>query len=216
MEMKNNIGHLRRSYDKYTLEESDLEKTPINLFEKWFQEAAQNNEIDEPNAMTVSTLGRDGFPRGRVVLLKAFSPSGFVFYTNYTSEKGKAIAKHSKVGLSFFWPSQQRQIHVHGKASKLLEEESETYFQSRPRGSQLGAWVSPQSQVIEDRGVLESSLYQLQKKYKDKPIPKPKHWGGYIVAPQDFEFWQGRPNRLHDRIRYFQVDSEWKYERLAP
>ena len=169
--MKNNIGHLRRSYDKHTLEESQLEKTPIKLFEKWFQEAEQNDEIEEPNAMTVNTLGIDGFPRGRVVLLKAFSASGFVFYTNYTSEKGKAIAQHSKVGLSFFWPSQQRQIHVQGKASKLSEEESETYFQSRPRGSQLGAWVSPQSQVIENRTVLESSLQHLEKKFKDQRIP---------------------------------------------
>ena len=116
------------------------------------------------------------------------------------------IRDSSKVGLSFFWPSQQRQIHVQGKASKLSEEESETYFQSRPRGSQLGAWVSPQSQVIENRAVLESSLQQLEKKYKDQRIPKPKHWGGYLIAPQAFEFWQGRPNRLHDRIRYLQVD----------
>ena len=214
--MKNNLGHLRRSYDKYTLEESQLEKTPIKLFEKWFQKAQQNDEIDEPNAMTISTLDNDGFPRGRVVLLKAFNASGFIFYTNYTSEKGKAIAQHSKVGLSFYWPSQQRQIHVQGKASKLSEEESEIYFQSRPRGSQLGAWVSPQSQVIENRKVLESSLQHLEKKFKDQRIPKPKHWGGYLINPQVFEFWQGRPNRLHDRIRYFQVDSKWKYERLAP
>ena len=214
--MKNNLGHLRRSYDKYTLEESQLEKTPMKLFEKWFQKAQQNDEIEEPNAMTISTLGRDGFPRGRVVLLKALNASGFIFYTNYTSEKGKAIAQHSKVGLSFFWPSQQRQIHIQGKASKLSEEESEIYFQSRPRGSQLGAWVSPQSQVIENRKVLESSLQHLEKKFKDQDIPKPKHWGGYLINPQVFEFWQGRPNRLHDRIRYFQVDSKWKYERLAP
>ena len=214
--MKNNLGHLRRSYDKYTLEESQLEKTPMKLFEKWFQKAQQNDEIEEPNAMTISTLGRDGFPRGRVVLLKAFNASGFIFYTNYTSEKGKAIAQHSKVGLSFFWPSQQRQIHIQGKASKLSEEESEIYFQSRPRGSQLGAWVSPQSQVIENRKVLESSLQHLEKKFKDQDIPKPKHWGGYLINPQVFEFWQGRPNRLHDRIRYFQVVSKWKYERLAP
>ena len=214
--MKNNLGHLRRSYDKYTLVESQLEETPIKLFEKWFQKAQQNNEIEEPNAMTISTLGKDGFPRGRVVLLKAFSASGFIFYTNYTSEKGKAIAQHSKVGLSFFWPSQQRQIHVQGNAIKLSEEESEIYFQSRPRGSQLGAWVSPQSQVIENRTVLKSSLEYLEKKFKDQRIPKPKYWGGYLVNPQAFEFWQGRPNRLHDRIRYFQVDSKWKYERLAP
>jgi pyridoxamine 5'-phosphate oxidase len=214
--MKKDLGHLRKSYEKHRLEESQLKENPMLLFEEWFELAENDPQIEEANAMTLSTLGADGYPKGRVVLLKGYDHRGFIFYTNYNSEKGKAIAAHPQVGLSFFWPSQQRQIHIVGQATQLDEKESDAYFQSRPRGSQLGAWVSPQSQTIQNRMVLESKLNDLEAHYDGKPIPKPTHWGGYVVAPSSIEFWQGRPNRLHDRIRFYQSDSQWHYERLAP
>lgn len=214
--MKKDLGHLRKSYEKQVLEESQLPESPIPLFEAWFQEAVDDPAIEEANAMTVSTLETNGFPKGRILLLKAYSSSGFIFYTNYESQKGKAIAAYPKVGLSFFWPSQQRQIHILGEAKKLNKADSTAYFKSRPRGSQLGAWASPQSKVIKNRAVLDTKIKQLETEYIEKTIPKPDHWGGFLVEAKSIEFWQGRPNRLHDRIRYFQLDSQWQFERLAP
>ena len=168
------------------------------------------------NAMTISTIGADGFPKGRVVLLKKYDEYGFYFYTNYNSEKGKSIANNNKVSLSFFWPNMERQIIIKGIAEKTSEADSTNYFHSRPKGSQLGAAVSHQSSVLESREILEENLAILEKKYENAEIPKPEEWGGYLVKPISIEFWQGRANRLHDRIRYTLKDKDWVIERLAP
>ena len=167
--------------------------------------------------MSLTTLGDDGYPRARVVLLKDFSEDGFVFFTNYKSVKGKSLLKYPKVGLSFYWPSLERQIIIKGLAKKLFSKKSDQYFQSRPRGSQLGAHVSPQSEVIPDRKFLEDAQTSLEKKFKNSEIPRPPHWGGVLVSPHEIEFWQGRPNRLHDRIScYLENGVDWKVKRLAP
>jgi len=189
----------------------------MQLFQTWFYEVEQSGGLDEPNAMTVSTLGLDGFPKNRVVLLKKYNHEGFIFYTNYESEKGKAISANPKMCLSFFWPNLERQIIVKGTAEKIAKNLSDGYFESRPEGSQLGAIVSNQSSVIASREVLEQKLKVLEATYKGKEIKRPDNWGGYLVKPVSIEFWQGRPNRLHDRIRYtLQEDLDWKIERLAP
>lgn len=206
----------RKIYKKGTLDENEVPDHPIELFEEWLRETEQSLKVDEVNAMTVSTIGVDGFPKSRVVLLKQFNKNGFVFFTNYNSEKGKAIAHNPKICLSFFWPALERQIIIKGIASKISEAESDEYFHSRPRGSQLGAMVSPQSSVIPSRKFLENKLSELEKEFEGKEIPKPEHWGGYNVVPYEMEFWQGRPNRLHDRI-FFELENQvWKNNRLAP
>ena len=167
--------------------------------------------------MTVATIGLDGFPKSRVVLLKKFDEEGFVFYTNYNSEKGKAIIENPNVCLSFFWPTVERQIIIKGRAEKTADIISDNYFASRPDGSKLGALVSPQSEVILNRDFLEHSLIELEKEWEGREIERPSHWGGFLVRPVEVEFWQGRPNRLHDRIRYqLQTDFDWKIDRLAP
>ena len=166
--------------------------------------------------MTLATLGLDDYPKARVVLLKAINENGFVFYTNYQSEKGLSIAHHAMVGLSFFWPALERQVIIKGKAEQLSSEVSNAYFNSRPKGSQLGALVSEQSKVITDRSILEAKLDALEIEYQYKSVDRPKHWGGYLVVPKCIEFWQGRPNRLHDRIRCQWQGSFWNIERLAP
>jgi len=172
---------------------------------------------EETNAMTVSTIGLDGFPKNRIVLLKHFSDKGFVFYTNYNSNKGKAIGANPNVCLSFFWSGAERQVIIKGKAEKIDKETSDHYFGSRPRGSQLGALVSNQSKIITNRDYLEEKHLRLEKKYTGKQILRPNNWGGYIVKPLEIEFWQGRSNRLHDRIRYVLVgDSKWDINRLSP
>lgn len=189
----------------------------MELFQRWFYEVEASEGVDEPNAMTLSTLGLDGFPKNRVVLLKKYTFEGFIFYTNYESEKGKAIARNPHVCLSFFWPNMERQIIIKGKVEKIAANLSDGYFESRPEGSKLGAIVSNQSTVIQSREVLEQELQKLEKEYEGKEIERPAYWGGYIVKPVSLEFWQGRPNRLHDRIRYsLQADYNWKIERLAP
>jgi len=210
------LSNYRRSYEKNALIEDSIPEDPINLFQKWFHEV-DFGSAEEVNAMTVSTIGLDGFPKARVVLLKRFSEEGFIFYTNYDSEKGKAIANNPNVCLSFFWHSLERQVIIKGKASKIAANLSDGYFESRPHGSQLGAVVSNQSQVIPSREFLEDNLKQLELKYESKEVPRPENWGGYIVNPLEVEFWQGRPNRLHDRIRYkLQSDFSWQIDRLAP
>jgi pyridoxamine 5'-phosphate oxidase len=199
------------------LTEDTIKENPLEQFQKWFYEVEITDGVDETNAMTISTIGLDGFPKNRVVLLKKYTHEGFIFYTNYNSEKGRAIAKNPAVCLSFFWPNMERQVIIKGTAEKVAENLSDGYFESRPVGSQLGAVVSNQSEVIGSREVLEKELEALEKQFEGKPIERPKHWGGYLVRPISMEFWQGRPNRLHDRIRYtLQEDYDWKIERLAP
>ena len=215
--MKPKLADLRKSYEKGVLSQKDVMNDPIQLFQTWFNEAKEVDTIDEANAMSLSTLSTDGFPRARVVLLKDYSKEGFVFFTNYDSEKGKSIFKYPKVGLSFYWPSLERQIIIKGTAEKLAANKSDDYFQSRPRGSQIGAHVSPQSNEIPDRDFLESRKLALEKKYHNKQIPRPENWGGILVKPIEIEFWQGRPNRLHDRIYCILYQgTQWKIKRLAP
>ena len=215
--MNNDLGNYRKSYDKGSLFESGISDNPLELFQKWFSEVDQHFPQDETNAMTLSTLGLDGFPKGRVVLLKKYMQQGFIFYTNYESEKGKSIIAHPKVSLSFHWAGAERQVIIKGKAEKIAVDVSDGYFESRPRGSQLGAHASQQSTVVPNRQTLENQLKTLEEKFKNKSIPRPEFWGGFIVKPIEIEFWQGRANRLHDRIRYqLQSDLNWKIERLSP
>ena len=215
--MNNDLGNYRKSYDKGSLLESGISDNPLELFQKWFSEVDQHFPQDETNAMTLSTLGLDGFPKGRVVLLKKYMQQGFIFHTNYESEKGKSIIAHPKVSLSFHWAGAERQVIIKGKAEKIAVDVSDGYFESRPRGSQLGAHASQQSTVVPNRQTLENQLKTLEEKFKNKSIPRPEFWGGFIVKPIEIEFWQGRANRLHDRIRYqLQSDLNWKIERLSP
>jgi pyridoxamine 5'-phosphate oxidase len=215
--MQKDLGDYRKSYEKSALMEDSISDNPIQLFQTWFYEVEKSDGIDEPNAMTVSTVGLDGFPKSRVVLLKKYTHEGFIFYTNYNSEKGLAISENPKVCISFFWANLERQVIIKGTAEKLAKNMSDGYFESRPEGSKLGALVSNQSSVIASRTILENKLSQLEKEYAGKEIERPEHWGGYLVRPVSIEFWQGRPNRLHDRIRYTLTDDfDWKMERLAP
>lgn len=203
-------------YSSGPLLESDLHPNPFEQFRHWFERALTSN-VPEPTAMTLATASKDGFPSARIVLLKGFNELGFVFYTNYESQKGRELAENPRATLLFFWSALERQVSISGNVSKVSREESEAYFGTRPFGSRCGAWASNQSQVIPNRDVLDQRLEQLLANYKDKPIPIPPYWGGYCVAPVRFEFWQGRPNRLHDRFRYSRLSpSEWRIERLSP
>lgn len=214
--MRDNLHDYRKSYEKGELTKSSVAIDPFQQFSSWFRDVEQVGGVDEVNAMTLTTIGKDSFPKGRVVLLKKYDTQGFYFYTNYDSEKGLAIAQNPKVSLSFFWPNLERQIIIKGIAEKTSEQDSTAYFASRPKGSQLGALVSQQSKVIDNRTSLEQELKRLELEYQNKEVPKPKNWGGYLVKPMEFEFWQGRPNRLHDRIRYLKQDKNWTIDRLAP
>lgn len=211
------LGDYRKSYEKSELLESNIPEDPINLFNRWFHEVEDFGGVDEVNAMTVSTIGLDGFPKSRVVLLKKFNEEGFIFFTNYNSEKGKAILENPNICLSFFWHSMERQVIIKGIVEKTSKIVSDNYFASRPKGSQLGALVSAQSEVIPNREYLEENLKQLEKEYEGKDVPRPEFWGGFLVKPTEVEFWQGRPNRLHDRIRYkLSENYYWNIQRLSP
>lgn len=215
--MENDLSNYRKNYQKKELSKKEVSDNPIELFQKWFYEVEEFGGNAEANAMTISTIGKDGFPKNRVVLLKKYTWEGFIFYTNYNSEKGKSIEENPNICLSFFWHNIERQVIIKGTAEKISENLSDGYFESRPDGSKLGAWASDQSEVVESREYLDKRLDSFEKQFENKEITRPKHWGGYIVKPQSIEFWQGRPNRMHDRIRYtLQKDYDWKIERLAP
>lgn len=215
--MKEELHDYRKTYQKHQLLEEEIVLNPFSLFGLWLKEIEATREVEEVNTMTLSTIGLDGFPKSRVVLLKEFDEEGFVFYTNYLSEKGRSISENPKVCLSFFWPHSERQVIIKGIARKVSEEDSLKYFKVRPRGSQIGAWASEQSTVVSSRSYLEKRTEALEREYQGREVPKPPHWGGYKVFPQEFEFWQGRPNRLHDRIYFSRHDeNKWKIDRLAP
>ncbi|PWG06379.1 pyridoxamine 5'-phosphate oxidase [Polaribacter aquimarinus] len=215
--MSKDLSNYRKSYEKQELLESNCPENPMELFQTWFLNADNSEMVDESNAMTISTIGLDGFPKSRVVLLKRFTWEGFIFYTNYNSEKGKSIENNNQICLSFFWPAIEQQIIIKGKAEKLAENLSDGYFESRPDGSKLGAWASNQSTVVSSRDELDKNLKIFERNFEGKEINRPPHWGGYLVKPSSIEFWQGRPNRMHDRIRYtLAEDFSWKIERLAP
>jgi len=209
------IQNLRQDYRAAQLNEGDVASNPIKQFEKWFSEAVAA-QLYEPNVMTLATADQSGKPNARIVLLKGFDERGFSFYTNYLSTKGKELKKNPQGCLVFFWAELERQVRIEGKIEKLDKETSEKYFHSRPKGSQIGAIASPQSQIIANRSILEVKVEELEATYQDKTIPKPAHWGGYIVKPTAIEFWQGRPSRLHDRIKYHLVNGKWQTNRLAP
>ena len=215
--MEKDLSNYRKIYKRNPLLKDNISENPMELFQKWFYEADEFDGIEEANVMHVATIGLDGFPKNRVVLLKRFTWEGFIFYTNYNSEKGISISKNPNVSATFFWHKLERQIIIKGKAEKIAENLSDGYFESRPEGSKLGAWASDQSSVIKSREDLDQKLISFEKRFEGKEIPRPKHWGGYIIKPISIEFWQGRPNRMHDRIRYtLQEDFNWKLERLEP
>lgn len=210
------ISDMRENYDRAILDEKHVDADAMVQFHTWFQDA-RDQDVVEPNAMVMSTVDKDGHPTSRTLLLKGLEDDGFVFYTNYNSDKAQEIALNANISLLFLWKKVQRQIRISGVAEKIPQKQSEAYFHSRPKGSQIGAWVSPQSQVIDDKNFLETRKAELIEKYKDvDKLPLPDYWGGYKLKPLKIEFWQGRPNRLHDRLRYTLIDGKWIIERLAP
>jgi pyridoxamine 5'-phosphate oxidase len=210
------IADLRKEYSSKNLLETDIEQNPINQFDKWWHEAI-NSQIDEVNAMTLATASGDGMPSARIMLLKGFDNNGFVFFTNYKSYKAMHLEENPKACLVFFWKELERQVRITGLVKRVPEKESDEYFLSRPVGSQVGAWSSNQSQVIESRQWLEDRYVKLTEEFKHKELKRPAHWGGYLVTPVIIEFWQGRPGRLHDRIQYtLENDGTWTIERLSP
>lgn len=214
--MQQDLHDLRKSYDKSELLENTVSENPLELFGTWFNEAKNCKEIVEANTMSISTIGQDGFPKSRIVLLKEVEDNAFVFYTNYTSEKATAISENHNICLHFFWPELERQVIVKAIAGKISRERSLSYFKSRPRGSQIGAWASDQSSVVLSREYLNEQIQYYENKFKDQDIPLPDHWGGFECKPLSLEFWQGRPNRMHDRLIYTNNDNNFTLKRLAP
>lgn len=211
-----NIADIRKDYQQQALSETDVAQQPFDQFQRWWDDAIASR-IEEPNAMTLATASADGVPAARIVLLKGFDVKGFTFFTNYESFKGMQLAENPRACLVFFWKELERQVRITGLVEKVPAAESDAYFNSRPQGSRLGAWASPQSHVIPGRDWLEKNEKRFEKEFDGKTIQRPAHWGGYQVKPIGIEFWQGRPSRLHDRIQYsLQEDGQWKIERLAP
>jgi len=214
--MDTSIADLRQEYSQKGLNEKEAEPNPFQQFQIWFDQAL-SAQLLEPNAMTLATVTAEGKPSARVVLLKHFNEQGFVFYSNYHSRKGQELGQNPWAALVFWWASLERQVRIEGRVEQVSEQESNAYFYSRPWGSRLGAWASEQSQVVGDRQVLEQRLVELEQQYQDQEIPRPPHWGGYRLVPIAIEFWQGRPNRLHDRLSYHRLeDGNWQIERLSP
>jgi pyridoxamine 5'-phosphate oxidase len=213
---KTSIAHLRREYSHRALLEKNSPRNPLALFQKWFKEALKAQALDA-NAVAVATVSPSGKPSSRMVLLKGLDQQGFVFFTNYQSQKGKDMTRRPVASLLFFWPQLSRQVRVDGRVAKISPRESENYFRTRPRGAQLSAWASDQSQAVPNREFLENRMKALEEKYKGKIVPRPPHWGGFRLSPSSVEFWQGRVNRLHDRLRYQRKSQGgWRRERLAP
>ena len=212
----NSIAAIRKVYQLQSLLEKDVDADPVFQVEKWWKQAIES-KIDEVNAMTLSTSSLSGVPSSRIVLLKGIQDNGFTFFTNYDSHKGKEIEQNPQVALLFFWKEMERQVRIEGIASRINGEESDEYFNSRPRESRIGAWSSPQSTVIDNREVLQENVLKFEKEFENKEVPRPINWGGYMVQPRLMEFWQGRPGRLHDRIQYHKnQQNNWQIRRLAP
>ena len=213
--MTQSLAELRREYARGALSKQSVDSDPFKQFQRWLQEAL-NAELLEPNAMTLATAGRAGIPSARVVLLKGLDANGFVFYTNYLSDKGRQLAENPHASLVFLWKELERQVRIEGRVSKVSRQESEAYFRTRPRESQVGAVASHQSRVVADRRALDERFASIDREYADREVPMPAHWGGYRLAPAMLEFWQGRQGRLHDRLRYRQDGAGWIVERLEP
>jgi pyridoxamine 5'-phosphate oxidase len=214
--MSHSIADIRKDYKMAALSEDTIASNPIDQFDQWWKEALKS-EILEVNAMTLATASNDGIPTARIVLLKGFDERGFIFYTNYKSYKGQQLEENPRACLVFFWKELERQVRITGVVTKLSDADNDEYYHSRPQESRIGAWASPQSQVIKDRQWLEHEVKQYVEQFKNKPVQRPQHWGGYLVKPITIEFWQGGPGRLHDRIQYtLEENAKWKIERLAP
>lgn len=214
--MNKNIADIRKDYQMQSLLETDVAADPFVQFNRWWDDAVKS-ELDEINAMTLATASATGIPSARIVLLKSVSEEGFVFFTNYNSHKGKELEENPNACLVFFWKELERQVRISGKVEKVSGDESDEYFSSRPEGSRIGAWASPQSHIIASREIIEANIVKYQQQFSGGEISRPPYWGGYIVIPTTIEFWQGRPNRLHDRILYSKLkDENWQVVRLAP
>lgn len=213
--MNEAIASIRKDYKLKSLQEADVKKDPVAQFSVWWDEAV-DSDIAEVNAMTLATCSTNGRPSARIVLLKGFTNEGFIFYTNYQSSKGKELETNPYAALIFFWKELERQVRIEGAVKKISEAESDSYFQSRPTGSKIGAWASSQSSTVANREAIEESYLNYSNRFNDNNIPRPPYWGGYLVKPEKVEFWQGQPSRLHDRILYTKHLQDWKIERLSP